>query len=51
MTDAEAAVVACDPSRRAEGLEAAARAIDFLRTTEARNEAEARRRIGPGFAQ
>ena len=50
MTDAEAAVVACDPARRAEGLEAAARAIDFLRTTEARDEADARRRIGPGFA-
>jgi hypothetical protein len=50
MTDAEAAVVACDPSRRAEGLDAARAAIDFLRTTEARDEEAARRRVGPGFA-
>lgn len=50
MTDAEIEVVHCDPARRAEGLAAARAAIDFLRTTEARDETEARRRVGSGFA-
>jgi hypothetical protein len=50
MTDAEAELVFCDPTRRADGLAAARAAIDFLRTTEARDEPEARRRVGPGFA-
>ena len=50
MTDAEIQVVFCDPARRDEGVAAARAAIDFLRTTEARNEAEAKRRVGPGFA-
>lgn len=50
MTDAEIQVVFCDPARRAEGIAAAGAAIDFLRSTEARDEAEAKRRVGPGFA-
>lgn len=50
MTDAEAAVVACDPARREEGLAAARAAVDFLRTTEARDEEGAQKRVGAGFA-